>query len=344
MGRTGHIGKIVADSDIPFLRGVLEPFAEVRYVRGSEIGRQDAADARVLTVRTRTRCDERLLSGSTVETICTVTVGFDHIDMEYCRSRGIRVETSAGCNARAVLQWVAAALAWLLRERRMRPEEFALGVVGAGHVGSQVERYARAWGFRVLRCDPPRARAEGVDGFVPLDELARNSDIITFHTPLNMGGADNTFHLADERFFGLLHPDAVILNASRGEVVDSRALLASGRGYILDTWEGEPFVGRATVGGALLATPHIAGYSVQGKAAATAMSVDALAAIYDLPLRGWYPADASPPPARRLIPWSELCDTIGDYFDIEALSRRLKASPENFEAMRNRYRYRDEYF
>ncbi|MDR0510016.1 MAG: 4-phosphoerythronate dehydrogenase, partial [Rikenellaceae bacterium] len=179
---------------------------------------------------------------------------------------------------------------------------------------------------------------------VPLDEVARRSDIVTFHTPLTVGGEDNTFHLADGQFFSLLRPDTVVLNASRGEVVDSGALSASGHGYIFDAWEGEPFVDPSLVRGALLATPHIAGYSVQGKAVAVAVSVDALASAFGLPLRGWYPPEVSPPPAPRLIGWDELRATIGEYFDIEALSRRLKASPENFEAMRNGYEYRHEYF
>jgi len=361
--------KIVADIDIPFLRGALEPYADVAYLRGREISPRDVADARALVVRTRTRCDAALLDGSQVETICTATVGFDHIDMEYCARRGIVVATSAGGNARAVLQWVAAVLAHIYKGKS--PEGRTLGVVGVGNVGSLVARYAAAWGFRVLCCDPPRQRGEGraergerasrraaqalavpsaspADGFVSLEELAPQCDIISFHTPLTVGGEDNTFHLADRRFFAQLKRGAVVINTSRGEVVESGALLEAleaGRcAYAIDTWECEPHVDHALVGAALIATPHIAGYSQQGKAMTVAMAVRALGRRYGWPLGEWYPPEGPPRVAGRPIGWEEMCRTIGGHFDIEALSRRFKGDPAAFEQMRDSYVYRSEYF
>ena len=154
--------KIIADSAIPFLQGVLEPWAEVRYLPGSEIAPEEVRDADALLIRTRTRCDERLLGGSRVRLIATATIGFDHIDTAWCAAHGIEVTTAAGCNARGVLQWVGAALVHLSRTQGWQPAERTLGIVGVGHVGSLVKAYAEGWGFRVVCCDPPREEREQV--------------------------------------------------------------------------------------------------------------------------------------------------------------------------------------
>lgn len=330
--------KIVADSAIPYLRGVLEPYAEVRYMPGATIAAADVRDADALIVRTRTRCDGRLLAGSRVKALFTATIGFDHIDTAWCAAHGVEVHTAAGCNARGVLQWVAAALAWLSRREGWRPQERTLGIVGVGHVGSLVKHYAEAWGFRVLCCDPPREAREHL-GFLPAEEVARRADILTFHTPLDA----TTHHLCDRSLLDAMPDRGVVLNSSRGAVVDGAALLGSGRRWALDVWEGEPRLDPALLEGALLSTPHIAGYSEQGKAMATALSVRALAARFGLPLAGWYPRDAAPS-APRAIGWEELLSTIDGAFDIEAQSRALKVDPVAFEAMRDDYRYRREYF
>lgn len=330
--------KIVVDQAIPYLRGVLEPYAEVVYLPGREIGAAEVRDADALIVRTRTRCDERLLAASRVRMIATATIGFDHIDLQWCASRGIEVATAAGCNARGVLQWMAATLDNLSRRGGWRPEEKTLGIVGVGHVGSLVKAYAEAWGFRVLCCDPPREAREHC-GFLPLGEVARAADLLTFHTPLDA----TTRHLADAALLAQLKPGAVVINSSRGEVVDNRALWESGHPCVLDVWEDEPALHAGLLEAALLATPHIAGYSRQGKANAAAMSVASLARRFCLPLEGWYPPEVTPS-APRPITWEELGATIRSHYDIEAESRRLKAHPEDFEAMRDHYAYREEYF
>lgn len=330
--------KIIADSAIPFLRGVLEPFAEVEYLPGTTISAADAHDADALVIRTRTRCDEALLAGSRVRMIATATIGFDHIDRAWCAEHGIEVTTAAGCNARGVLQWVGAALAHLARAQGWKPAERTLGIVGVGHVGSLVREYAEAWGFRVICCDPPREEREHC-GFRPLEEVAGEADILTFHTPLD----DTTRHMAGRQLFALMKPGAVVINSSRGEVVDCDALLASGLDCALDVWEHEPHLNPALLAHAQLATPHIAGYSEQGKANATAMSVASLARRLGFPLEGWYPPEAAPATPRP-IGWQELCATIGKAYDIGAESRRLKERPGDFESMRDHYAYRREYF
>ena len=227
--------KIVADNAIPFLKGVLEPYARVEYLPGKTIATADVRDADALIVRTRTRCDAALLEGSSVKLIATATIGFDHIDTEYCRRHGIEVATAAGCNARGVLQYVAAALVRLSRVQAWEPADKTLGIVGVGHVGSLVEAYARTWGFRVVACDPPREEREH-GGFLPLEEVACQADILTFHTPLD----DTTRHMAGAKLFERMKPGSILINTSRGEVVDGQALRESGLQYVLDVWEHEP--------------------------------------------------------------------------------------------------------
>lgn len=330
--------RIVADSAIPYLQGVLEPWAEVRYLPGKQIAPKDVRDADALIVRTRTRCDERLLDGSAVRLIATATIGFDHIDTAWCARNGIRVTTAAGCNARGVLQWVAAVLVHLSRCEGWHPADRTLGIVGVGHVGSLVREYAGQWGFRVLCCDPPREQKERC-GFLSLEEVARRADILTFHTPLD----NSTRHMAGETLFRQMRLGSTLLNSSRGEVVDGEALRRSSLRWVLDVWEHEPHLDRELLDKALLATPHVAGYSEQGKANATAMSVAAVAREFALPLDGWYPPEAALP-APRAIGWQELCSTIGGVYDIARESCELKSHPEEFEHLRDRYRYRREYF
>ena len=330
--------KIIADSAIPFLEGVLEPFAEVRHLPGKSITAADVRDADALIIRTRTRCDATLLEGSRVRLIATATIGFDHIDLAWCAARGIRVATAAGCNARGVLQWIGAVLTHLSRTQGWEPADRTLGVVGMGHVGSLVRQYAEAWGFRVLACDPPREEREH-GGFLPLGEGAREADLLTFHTPLDA----STRHLAAAALFREMKPGATVINSSRGEVVDGEALATSGLQWVLDVWEHEPQIDARLLDRALLATPHIAGYSQQGKANATAMTVATLSRFFGLPLGGWYPPQVAPCTPRP-ISWEELCATIGEAYDIEAESRLLKSRPGDFEALRDHYAYRKEYF
>lgn len=330
--------KAVIDSAIPYIRGILEPFAEVVYRSGSEFSPADVIDADLLIIRTRTRCDKNLLEGSRVKMIATATIGFDHIDLDYCAAHDIEVVTAAGCNAAGVLQWVAATLAMLSADEGWQPKDKTLGIIGVGNVGSLVEQYARAWGFRVLRCDPPRQQREGGD-FLSLEEVAEQSDIITFHTPLD----PTTFHMIDERLISLMRPDATIINASRGEVALTEALLHAPQRLCIDVWEREPAISRELLAKAFIATPHIAGYSAQGKANATSMVVAAAARHFSLPLDGWYPPEVTPA-QRQDIEWEQMCATITQYCDLKAETNALRQESEKFESLRNNYHYREEYF
>lgn len=330
--------RVVIDAAIPHIEGVIEPYGDVVYLPAKDITADVVHDADALIIRTRTKCDKDLLEGSKVKFIATATIGQDHIDLDYCAKRNIKVCSAPGCNARGVLQWVAAALHHIVTADKRTPESYTIGVVGVGNVGSLVSEYARRWGFKVLECDPPRQAREGGE-YYAVEELAKRCDIITLHTPLDK----TTYHLINKTIIDSMHPNAIIINASRGEVVDNRAVAESNHRYIFDVWEGEPCIEQDVLSGAVLATPHIAGYSAQGKANATSMVVNALAQHFNLPLKEWYPEGVertTPQP----ISWNELCATISNYYDIEKESLLLKSSPQDFENMRNSYSYRKEYF
>lgn len=330
--------KVAIDKAIPFIGGVLEPYVEVVYCSGKDIDTAVVRDCDALIIRTRTRCCRALLEGSRLRFIATATIGRDHIDEEYCREHGIAVHSAPGCNARGVLQWVAATLHHIVTTDNFSPKDYTLGVVGVGNVGSLVAEYARAWGFRVLACDPPRMEREGGD-FVSLESILTEADIITLHTPLD----DSTRHLIDAEAIARMKPNATIINASRGGVADNRAVMNSGHRYMFDVWEGEPDIDHEVLQKATLATPHVAGYSLQGKANATAMVVRAFAKHFDIPLTDWYPDEVTPSTPQP-IGWQEMASTIINYCDIVAESTRLKQHPEEFEVMRNGYNYREEYF
>ncbi len=332
--------KIVADKDIPFLRGLLESRgAEVTYVPDYEITPSVVRDADALMVRTRTKCGRPLLEGSRVRVAATATIGTDHFDLDWCREAGIVAANAPGCNAPAVAQWVLAAAAAICGDDL---RGLTIGVVGAGNVGSIVGRWAQDVGMHVLLCDPPRAEAEGAGPFVSLDEIARRADIVTFHTPLTLVGPHPSYHLADTAFFAAVERCPVILNASRGGVVDEQAALsalAAGRIRALgiDTWEGEPAVNPATLAAATVATQHVAGYSRPGKIRATQMALNAVTDALGMD-RIDVPEMSEIPPERRPM----TIERIRATYDIMADTARLKVSPDKFEHLRNTYPYRPE--
>ncbi len=330
--------RVLIDKAIPFINGVLEPFAEVKYLDGKDFTREEVCIADALIIRTRTRCNQALLEGSKVQFIATATIGFDHIDLDYCHRHDIAVTTSAGCNARGVLQWVAAALSLLAKHEDFRPEERVLGIVGVGNVGRLVKEYAEHWGFRTICSDPPRESREHL-GFVSLEEVLRQADIVTLHTPLDA----TTHHLINRNNISLLRSGATLINASRGECVATEATRRNDLTYITDVWENEPDIDSEYLAKSLVATPHIAGYSAQGKANASAMAVQALARHFNLPLQNWLPAKVGKTEP-KMISWEELCGTISNYCDIKSESETLRKEPQKFEQLRNNYRYREEFF
>ena len=268
---------IVIDKYIPFLAEAVQqhwPDECVRALEPSAINAEAVRDADVLVVRTRTQVNEALLRGSKVRLVCTATIGFDHIDTAYCAAQGIAWMSCPGCNAQAVCDYIEEVLTThysLLPTGQGSGVGLCIGIVGVGHVGSLVAQMAERLGMTVLLNDPPK----GIG--VSLETIARECDVITFHTPLTHTGDYPTYHLCDASFLAQCKPNALIINAARGGVVDEQALLASGRDYVLDTWENEPHIDLEVLRHARLASMHIAGYSMMGKRNATQMCLDAIA-------------------------------------------------------------------
>ncbi|GAB1358913.1 4-phosphoerythronate dehydrogenase PdxB [Porphyromonadaceae bacterium] len=350
--------KVIADDKIPFLKGVLEPFAEVVYLPGSKTTPEVVHDADAILTRTRTHCNEALLKNSSVKLIATATIGYDHIDTAYCEGNDIRWINAPGCNSSSVQQYISAAIIALAKEKNLRLAEMTLGVIGVGNVGSKVAKAAAALGMRSLLNDPPRANAEGNDGFVELDYLLANSDIVTCHTPLTRSGKYATYHLADASFFSKMKTGAIFINSSRGEVVDSEALKQAFAEkkiseYILDVWEGEPDLDRELLNNAFIGTPHIAGYSNDGKANGTAACVHELQRFFGLDesLKNWYPSSIPHPPmaTERTIDCVNKTDeelfyeAIYHTYPLFDDSLRLKHQPEAFEQQRGDYWIRREF-
>ena len=332
--------RIIVDSHIPHIQGLIEPCAEVLYLEPDDITREAVKDADALIVRTRTRCDANLLDGSRVRFIGSATIGTDHIDLDYCASHGITVRNAPGCNAPAVAQWVFCAIdAWMRQHGITSAEGLTLGIVGVGHIGSIVARWASQLGFTTLLNDPPRENQEGsFDGiFSPLEELQRQCDIITFHTPLTRDGQWPTWHLCNQAFLDGLSRCRLILNAARGPIADNTALLGWHGDIGLDCWENEPNISRDLLEKCIVATPHIAGYSREGKQRGTAMMLEALNEHY-----GWdisIPTVASPTTGAAQV----TLDGIAASYDIMADTARLKADPASFESQRNHYPHRKEF-
>ena len=349
--------KIVADNKIPFLNGVLEPFAEVVYLSPSDMTREAIKEADALLVRTRTKCDANLLDGSNVKFIATATIGFDHIDTKYCDSRNIKWISAPGCNSSSVMQYIASALLTLAETKNLLLSDLTIGIVGVGNVGTKVARVAKAFGMNVLLNDPPRTRAEDNQGFVDLDELISRSDIITFHVPLNKDGRDKTFHIVDESFFEKFDQKKIIINTSRGEVVKTEALKKTIRnGFItacvLDVWENEPDIDRELLSLLDIATPHIAGYSADGKANGTAVCVRAISSFFNFGIDNkWYPSELPQPENSKLMvvdceDKSEqqiFSEAVFHTYRILDDDGRLRGSVETFEKQRGNYHVRREF-
>lgn len=348
--------KVVCDSAIPFLKGALEPYCQVVYANGSEINREMVMDADALIIRTRTRCNADLLEGTGVRFIATATIGYDHIDTQWCESHGIRWTNAPGCNSWSVQQYIGSLLVTMSRTLRFSFRERTLGVVGVGNVGSKVARLAILLGFRVLLCDPPRARREGSGQFVSLDEIISRSDIITLHVPLIRDGEDATFHMFDDSRLASMNRNQILINSSRGEVVDGMALksaLAQKKilAASLDVWENEPQIDPELLSLLFTGTPHIAGYSVDGKATGTTMSVQALGKFFDLPCREWevteVPQSVQPSEfsidAAGKTPQEVLADAILHTYDIRTDDAALRADTASFEKQRSNYPVRREF-
>ena len=267
--------KIVADENIPFVCECFGSLGRVVSCPASQITTQLVKDADMLLVRSVTKVGSGLLAGSSVRFVATATIGFEHIDTAWLAENNIGFASAPGSNANSVAEYVIAALLHLAKKYEFSLRDKSIGIVGVGNVGSLVEKKCLALGIKVLLNDPPLQRQTGDAKYVPLEELF-GCDIITLHTPLTYEGVDKTFHLADGRFFDSLKPGCIFINTSRGGVVDTSALkdaLSTGRikAAVLDVWEAEPNIDTGLLKMVDIATPHIAGYSLDGKIAGMIM-------------------------------------------------------------------------
>ena len=315
--------QVIIDKGIPFLEGVFPPEIEVLHLSPEEITSQSVRNADALIVRTRTYINRDLLQGSRVRFVATATIGFDHIDQDYCREAGIHWVSCPGCNAQAVCDYVEEAISSM----KSGKTDLTIGIIGYGHVGKLVANMAQSKGYRVLLSDPPLGIGSS------LEELAPQCDVLTFHTPLTHDGNHPTFHLCNAHILSLCKPDALIINAARGGVIDEQALIAQLSAVncqlstAIDCWENEPHLNHQLLQLANLASFHIAGYSIEGKMRASEMCLEAFCKFFSLPILSIN---------KKVVPLQG--DSAPGW--IKRISDQLKVAPEHFEQLRKQYKLR----
>ena len=347
--------KIIIDDKIPYIRGAFEDVAEVIYLPGSKTTAEIVRDADAIVTRTRTICNEKLLAGSSVKFIATATIGYDHIDTDYCDAAGIKWTNAPGCNSKSVEQYIASTLMVLAETKKLQLKDLCIGIVGVGNVGSKVAKICEIFGMKVLLNDPPRERAEGPEKFVSLETVKNEADIISLHVPLNTKGEDATFHMGDESFFSALKKKPVLINSCRGEVIKTDAVKKALKtkqlsSFVCDCWENEPDLDLELLEMTEIATPHIAGYSKDGKAKGTSMSVQAISDFFGLGLNNWQPSGVELPTNPIIeVDGEEMSEqeifskAILHTYDIRHDDKLLRLSPEHFEQQRGDYPTRREF-
>ena len=309
--------QVIIDKGIPFLEGVFPSEIEVTFLSPEEITAESVRKADALFVRTRTRINKELLHGSQVRFVATATIGFDHIDQNYCREAGIRWVSCPGCNAQAVCDYVEEAISSIKSDKT----DLTIGIVGYGHVGKLVAQMVESKGYKVLLSDPPLGIGSS------LKEIAPQCDVLTFHTPLTHDGEYPTFHLCNADILHLCKHNVLIINAARGGIIDEQALLSTLHSQLstaIDCWEGEPNLNKELVQKVDLASFHIAGYSIQGKMNASEMCLRAFCEFFSLPILSIN---------KKLVPLQG--DSEPGW--LKRITDQLKAEPEYFEQLRKNY-------
>ena len=324
------IKKIVIDNAIPFLEGIFPPEINTLYLSPDEITPEAVRDADALFVRTRTRINKELLYGSKVRFVATATIGFDHIDQDFCQDAGIHWTSCPGCNAQAVCDYVEEAIKEIksnkinsASDNLVESSPLTIGIVGLGHVGKLVAQMAERNGYRVLLSDPPL----GIG--LPLYDIAPLCDVITFHTPLTSHGEYPTYHLCNAEILRRCKHNVLIINAARGGVIDEIALIEHLKHNphahaVIDCWENEPQINQQLLKLVDFASFHIAGYSIQGKMRATEMCLRAFCEFFSLPILSIN---------KKVVPLQG--DSEPGW--LKRISDQLKDAPEHFEQLRKVY-------
>jgi len=347
---------ILADENMPLAGEAFSRLGEVRLAPGRKITPDLVSGCDILAVRSVTRVDRQLLSGSRVRFVGTATIGVDHVDTGYLVASGIGFASAPGSNAISVAEYIIAALYVLAARLGFSLRNKSLGIIGVGNVGSRVSVRAEALGMKVIWNDPPLLEKTGAPRYCPLEEACQ-ADLVTLHVPLEKGGPYPTYHLADRRFIDGLRPGTILFNTSRGSVADTGALLEalkSGRlaAAVLDVWENEPVISLPLLSKAAIATPHIAGYSYDGKVRGTLMIYEAACRHFGIK-PDWDPSGFLPEPERATIrlegDLSRKDELIGQAvaasYDILADDSKLRVISDLPEGERGKYfdRLRKEY-
>jgi erythronate-4-phosphate dehydrogenase len=273
--------KIIADENIPFATEAFQQLGSITTLPGREMRQQDLLDCECLLVRSVTRVDQQLLENTTVKFVASATIGTDHIDLDYLQQQGIGFANAPGCNAESASEYVINVLFYLAQQKSFDPFELTAGIIGCGNVGSRVKQKLDALGIHCLINDPPKQDAgDDRENYVSLQTILHECDFITLHVPLTETGEYATRHLLDQQQLDELMPGCILFNAARGPVIDNQALsdLLQRRKDLtifLDTWEGEPSIDMKLLSQVDFGSPHIAGYSYEGKLRGTQMILDA---------------------------------------------------------------------
>jgi erythronate-4-phosphate dehydrogenase len=351
--------KIVADENIPFVKECFSSAGEVLTAGGRKITPEILKDADVLLVRSITKVNKDLLEGASIKFVGTATIGFEHVDLDYLAARKIGFASAPGSNANSVAEYITSVLLNLADKNKFDIAKKSIGIVGVGNVGSRVEKKVKALGMKVILNDPPLKRKTGDEKYRPIEEIF-DCDIVTLHTPLTLEGIDKTFHLADEKFFKSLKAGVIFINTSRGKVHETSALKkaissSKTRGCVLDVWENEPNIDIELVKMVDFGTPHIAGYSYDGKVAGMIMIYNAFCKFFDIKPKFGIETFLPPPQIERIIISKDekrpLLTAIDMLYDIkkddEKLRQIIKESAEKrgayFDALRKNYPVRREF-
>lgn len=341
--------QLLIDSSLPFLEGLVEPLACVRRLPSSAFTAESVREADALLIRSVVQAEGDLLEGSSVRVIATATAGFDHIDAAYCDSHGIRWSNAPGCNAGGVVQYVLSALAHWSLARQRSLQGLTLGIVGVGQVGGRLQQRAEALGLRLLCCDPPRQEQEELPDFVPFETILAEADIISLHVPLTKEGRYPTYHLINKESLALCRRRPLLINACRGPVADTESLLgALEQGLlsdlIIDCWEGEPHIPHELARAAFLGTPHIAGWSSDGKWRGSRMALAYVCRELSLPEpEGLWDSTVLPSPAEPDIylgnypPSERILRALLHTCSLASTSEALRREPEAFASLRKSY-------
>src|SRR5690554_489097 len=345
--------RIIADENIPGLSAAFSSEVQIRYLPGREIKRHHLQQTDVLLVRSVTQVNADLVQGTPIKFIGSATIGLDHIDLSYLNKFGIGFAYAPGSNAQSVVEYVLAAIAYWLQQENKSFETISVGIVGVGRIGGLLQMYLEKLGVRCLLCDPPRQAQQPDLPFCSLQEITK-ADVISFHVPLNLSQPWPTKSMIDEDFLSSLGKGQLLINSARGDILDNQMALnhyqnyANASALVLDVWQNEPQINVDLLKYCLLATPHIAGYAVEGKWRATLMLCQALAGYFNISVNSAY-LDAKTQTSNPWVPQADekLLELLQSYYPIarddKALRGVINNLPQSFDILRKNYLVRHEF-